>query len=196
LDNQDLYRLNQWSKSELVLIGGSAGSFQIISELLKRLPATVHSCWIIIMHRGKSYIDIEKVFTGHFNTVKEIADKDRIQPGVIYIAPADYHVLLESDGGISLDVSEHVHYSRPSIDVTFESAAEVYGDKCAAILLSGANEDGAKGLSKLRKAGSLTICQSPTDAEIPIMPQAAINYNAAEFILTKKKILETLTQLI
>lgn len=121
---------------------------------------------------------------------KEITDKERIRPNTVYVAPANYHTLIEKDRCFGLDVSESVWYSKPSIDVTFESAAEVYKDRCAAILFSGANQDGAEGLLKLREAGALTIAQNPADAEMPQMPEAAININAAQYILNTSEILE------
>jgi len=122
--------------------------------------------------------------------VREICDKDPIKKNMIYIVPPNYHALIEKGNYFSLDVSESVWYSKPSIDVTFESALDVYTDKCAAILLSGANKDGADGLLKLRESGALTIVQHPNDAEMPEMPQAAIAINAAEYILTTEELLE------
>ena len=122
--------------------------------------------------------------------LKEISDKDPVQGNAIYIAPANYHTLIEKNGYFSLDVSEPVWYSKPSIDVTFESAADAYGRDCTAILFSGANQDGAEGLLRLRESGALTIVQNPEDAEMADMPNAAINISAAEFILRTKEIFE------
>ena len=149
---------------------------------------------IIILHRKKNFAsEIEKLFAGNSSVrIKEISDKEPIQLNTIYIAPANYHTLIEQTGTFSLDVSDEVWYSRPSIDVTFESAADVYKERCTAILFSGANQDGAQGLLKLRNSGSLTIVQDPDDAEIADMPQAAVNINAAEYILTADEIFELL----
>ena len=124
--------------------------------------------------------------------VREVNDKDEILKNTIYLAPPNYHTLIEKGGYFSLDVSDSLWYSKPAIDVTFESAADSYGNRCTAVLLSGANVDGAAGLLKLKLAGSLTIAQHPDDAEMPEMPQAAINLNAAECVLTANQILDLL----
>ncbi len=146
------------------------------------------------MHRKRNFVsEVEKLFAQNSRmSLHEIDDKDKINRGTIYIAPANYHVLIEASGNFALDVSDAVWYSKPSIDITFESAAEAYGDKCMAILLSGANQDGAEGLLKLRNAGSLTIVQHPKDAEMPEMPTQALNLNAADYVLRTSEILELL----
>jgi two-component system chemotaxis response regulator CheB len=122
-------------------------------------------------------------------SLREVSDKDVIHKNTIYIAPANYHTLIESKTSFGLDVSEAVWYSKPSIDVSFECAAEVFKSKCTAVLFSGANEDGARGLLSLRSNGALTIVQDPEEAEMPEMPQAAISLNAAEYILKTDDIL-------
>ncbi|MGE8377765.1 MAG: chemotaxis protein CheB, partial [Sphingobacterium sp.] len=109
--------------------------------------------------------------------------------------PAGYHLLIEPDYSFSLDISEPVQYSRPSIDVTFESAAEVYKENCTAILFSGANQDGAEGLLMIKKYGGSTFVQDPLDAEVPIMPKAAIELNAQDKILTIAEIKDYIMQL-
>ncbi len=149
---------------------------------------------IIIIHRRKNFSgDIENLFVENSSLpLKEITDKDLIKPNWVYIAPANYHTLIEKGGYFSLDVSEPVMYSKPSIDVTFESAAEVFGKRCSAILFSGANPDGARGMLKLRETGALTIAQNPDEAEMPEMPRSAINLNAAGYVLRFTEILELL----
>ena len=102
-------------------------------------------------------------------------DKDPILPGMIYIAPADYHLLVENCTSFSLDYSEKVHYCRPSIDVTFESIAEFFGPSAIGVLLSGANADGAEGLYKMKKAGAFVVVQDPASAAVDYMPGQAIN---------------------
>lgn len=124
--------------------------------------------------------------------LREVCDKDAILNNTIYIAPANYHTLIENEKLFSLDVSESVWYSKPSIDVTFESAADIFKNQCTAILLSGANQDGAQGLLKLRNQGSLTIAQNPADAEMADMPRAALNINAAELLLDVEDIYQFL----
>lgn len=144
------------------------------------------------MHRKKNFFsEIEKLFADHSRIyLKEIEDKDELNKNTIYIAPANYHTLIEKGGYFSLDVSDPVWYSKPSIDVTFESAAEIYEGRCAAILLSGANQDGAEGLLKLRQSGSLTIAQDPAEAEMAEMPRSAIELDAAQYVLTTEDIIQ------
>jgi len=183
--------IRRWHNADVVLLGGSAGSFKIIFQLARNLTLQLNKTVIIIIHRKKNFFsEIEKLFTENIRILfKEISDKDKIYKNTVYIAPANYHVLIEKGGYFSLDVSDSVWYSKPSIDVSFESAAEIYKDRCVAILLSGANQDGAEGLLKLRNSGALTIVQDPGDAEMPQMPNAAININAAEYILTTTEII-------
>lgn len=184
----------RWSDTDIVLLGGSAGSFKLIFQIIKNLTNNFNRSVIIIIHRKKNFVsELEKLFGEHSKMpVREIHDKDKIETNTIYIAPANYHTLIEKSGHFALDVSENVWYSKPSIDVTFENAAEIFGNRCAAILFSGANADGADGLLKLRKAGALTIVQDPEDAEMPEMPQTAVNLNAANYVLKVSEILELL----
>src|SRR6476661_712311 len=159
-------------KKELLLIGGSAGSLEAILNLLPALQSEKHLAIVLVLHRrsGESLLSnllAEKLAW----PVKEAEEKESIHAGTVYIAPADYHLLVESNKTISLDYSEKVHYSRPSIDVTLESAAEVYGDSLVAILLSGANQDGTFGLQKVKEAGGYVIVQDPLDAAVSYMPQ-------------------------
>lgn len=146
------------------------------------------------MHRKKNFFsEIEKLFGENSRiSMKEISDKEAIKKNNIYIAPANYHTLIEKEKYFGLDVSDAVWYSKPSIDVTFESAAEVYKDRCTAVLLSGANQDGARGLLRLRDVGALTIVQNPEEAEMSQMPASAVEINAAEYILSTKAIFELL----
>ena len=184
----------RWHSSEILLMGGSAGSFKLLFKVIKFLPANLNKSVIIVMHRKRNFAsEIEDLFARNsLLELHEIQDKDKISKNIIYVAPPNYHVLIEADRHFALDVSEPVWFSKPSIDITFESAAEIYKDKCTAILLSGANQDGAAGLLKLRNAGSLTIAQDPADAELPEMPQEAININAVDYVLNAVEIIELL----
>lgn len=184
--------IKRWHTSELLLLGGSAGAFKPIFNAVQAFPANLNKAVLIILHRKKNFFsDIENLFAENTRMLlREVNDKDCINKQTIYIAPANYHTLIEKERCFGLDVSEAVWYSKPSIDVSFESAAEVYKDRCTAVLFSGANQDGAEGLLKLRKSGSLTIVQDPTDAEMPDMPQAAINIDAAEHVLNLTEILQ------
>ena len=192
--NKDI--IQRWHSSELLLLGGSAGSFKPIFRIVKNLPSQLNKAAIIVIHRKKNFLsDIEKLFAGYTRMLmREITDKDVINNNTVYIVPANYHALIEKDRSFSLDVSEAVWYSKPSIDVTFESAAEMYGRRCTAVLFSGANQDGAAGLLKLRKAGALTIVQDPDEAEMEEMPRSAITIDAAEYVLNNKDIFDLLSE--
>jgi two-component system, chemotaxis family, protein-glutamate methylesterase/glutaminase len=187
--------ISRWQNSEVLLLGGSAGSFNIIFRIIRGLEPTVNKSVIVIIHRKKNFFsEVEKLFAENSRmSLKQITDKEIIRPNTVYIAPANYHTLIEKEKCFGLDVSESVWYSKPSIDVTFECAADVYKDRCTAILFSGANQDGADGLLTLRNCGALTIAQDPDEAEMPQMPQAAIDINAAEHILHTNEIFELLT---
>ncbi len=184
--------IDRWHNADILLLGGSAGSFKLIFEIIRNLPHGLNKAVLIVIHRKKNFFsEIEKLFAENSRILfKEISDKDKINTNTVYIAPANYHTLIEKEGHFSLDVSDAVWYSKPSIDVSFESAADVYRNRCAAVLLSGANQDGADGLLKLRNNGSLTIVQDPGDAEVSVMPNAAININAADYVLRTTEILE------
>jgi two-component system chemotaxis response regulator CheB len=190
--NEDIKK--RWQDSKVLLLGGSAGSFKLLFRAVKHLTPGLNKTVIIIIHRKKNFLsEIEKLFAENSRMyLREVGDKDSIDNNAIYIAPANYHTLIENETQFSLDVSDAVWYSKPSIDVTFESAADVFKNKCTAILLSGANQDGAAGLLKLRKQGSLTIVQDPADAEMADMPNAAINIKAADYILNTEEIFQLL----
>ena len=125
----------------------------------------------------------------HFNnkctlTIKEADDKEEIRPGFLYFAPPDYHLLIERDETFSLSIDARVNYSRPSIDVLFESAVYVWSSGLIGILLTGANNDGAHGMRLIKEHGGLTIAQDPATAEYPVMPKAAIDAAAVDKILS------------
>jgi two-component system, chemotaxis family, protein-glutamate methylesterase/glutaminase len=186
--------LKRWRHSEVLLLGGSAGSFKIMFRIIKELKPSLNKAVIIIIHRKRNFLsEIEKLFAENSRMhLREIVDKDKIEKDTIFIAPANYHTLIENGGYFALDVSDALWFSKPSIDITFESAADIYKDRCTAILFSGANQDGAAGLLKLKNAGSLTIVQNPADAEMPEMPTMAIGINAASYVLRNGEIFELL----
>ena len=184
----------QWAQSRVLLLGGSAGSFKLLFKLVKLLPKNLGKTVIIVIHRKKNFFsEIEKLFAENSRMLlAEISDKEPVRINTIYIAPPNYHTLIENEGFFSLDVSEPVWYSKPSIDVTFESVAEVYKQQVTAVLFSGANQDGAEGLLKLRQKGALTIAQDPQEAEMSEMPQSAIDIHAAQYVLRTDEIFELL----
>lgn len=162
-------------KTGILLIGGSAGSLKVIFELLPQLDETLGFPIIVVVHR-KAAPDshLESVFKKHSKLKTfEIEDKMSLEDNTIYLAPGDYHVLVETPKELALDYSEKLHYSRPSIDVTFQSAAEVFGKKTVALLLSGANYDGVQGLKYVKSAGGTVLVQDPDTAEVDLMPREA-----------------------
>lgn len=176
---------------KMLLFGGSAGSLEVLMQILPKLKPISNFAIVIILHR-KSAEDTTLENLVAMKTpipVAKIDDKERLQPGTIFIAPSDYHLLFEKTGHISLDVSEKVHYSRPSIDVSFESAAIAFGSKCTAILLSGANADGTEGLKMIQKAGGTAIVQNPETAVMPYMPQSAISAMTPDHVFDITEIL-------
>lgn len=131
---------------------------------------------LIVIHRQKnldSRLD-EVLRYSTMLTIKEAEDKETLQNGFIYLAPGDYHMLLEQDDTIKLSKSERVNFSRPSIDVTFNSVAQLYKENTTGIILTGANEDGAYGLGTISSKGGKTIVQRPDEAQISVMPQSAL----------------------
>ena len=171
---------------KIVVIGGSAGSLEVLFRLLPQLRADLSVSIIIVLHRrssGDSTLP-DLLATKTMLPLHEVEDKDTILPGHIYLAPSDYHLLIEKDQTFSLDYSEKINFSRPSLDVTFESVADIYGIAVAGIILSGANEDGTKGLQAIKNAGGIIIAQQPGTAQMPLMPQHAIAYLGIDLIFT------------
>jgi two-component system, chemotaxis family, protein-glutamate methylesterase/glutaminase len=183
------------NKYELLIIGGSAGSLEVILEVLPSLRHDLDYAILLVLHRRSG----DSLLTGLLSDktsleVKEAEEKEAITPGVIYIAPANYHLLVEKDKTLSLDYSEKIHYSRPAIDASYETAAEAYGPLLIGVLLSGANADGAEGLLKIKQAGGLTIVQDPNEASVSYMPQQAIEKNAATKIVKTTQIIRLLNE--
>lgn len=169
--------MNKSEKKELVIIGGSAGSLSVLMQIIKLLPDDFILPLVIVIHRQRNVLsEFTKILIQTFKNKKiaEPDDKDPIDRGVIYVAPQNYHLLIEGDNTFSLDYSEAVKFSRPSIDVTFESAASVYKNRLTAILLSGANNDGTAGLKSVAENRGTVIAQTPETAEFPAMPGSAI----------------------
>lgn len=184
--------INIKKKCKLVLIGGSAGSLEVLSSILPKLNAIKTFAIVLILHR-KSGEDstLENLIT--LKTIiplEKVEDKVLLKSGFIYVAPSDYHLLFEKNKQLSLDVSEKVNYSRPSIDVSFESAAVAFKSKCIAILLSGANSDGTEGLRSIQKAGGKVILQNPDNAIMPFMPQSALSTLTPDYVFDVPELLE------
>ncbi len=182
---------------DIVTIGGSSGSLDAVLKIFAFLKDDFKTPVIIVMHRGSEADDsLIKLLSSRTKLmVKEADEKDSIKEGYVYIAPPDYHLLVEEDKTLALDASDKVQYSRPSIDVTFESVAAVYKDKALAILLSGANADGTHGLGCIKKRNGQVIIQDPADAIVSFMPLNAANAVKADGILTWDGIADLLNSL-
>lgn len=183
---------------KIIAIGGSAGSLDMVLKIIAALPSNTQSVIIIILHRKTTTDSILPDLLSSKTTlpVKEVEDKEPIQPGTIYIAPPDYHLLIEDRETFSLDSSEKVQYSRPSIDVTFESIALCFGADVTGILLSGANADGAEGLACIKAAGGYTIVQDPASADVGYMPQQAIDLGVVDSVLSASAIVEEIRKVL
>jgi two-component system chemotaxis response regulator CheB len=189
---------NRMNPFKLILIGGSAGSLEIILNIISELPINKSYTCVIIVHRKSSSESIlQDLFSGKTSLpVKEVEDKETIVPGTIYLAPADYHLLFENTTTFSLDASEKIHFSRPSIDVSFESASQAFADLTVAILLSGANADGAKGLQKIEASGGLVVIQDPETAEVGYMPAQGLKLVQSAVVLPGDQIGKYLCNLL
>lgn len=196
MEYRETMEKDQVKPIKVVLIGGSAGGLEALLQILPGLRSIPYAL-VIVLHRqaGDDQL-LEQLLTSKLSLpVDDTEDKVSLEPGRIYVAPADYHLLFEKDGRLSLDVSDKVNFSRPSIDVAFESAAEAYGSLVAGILLSGANADGTAGLNAIKSVGGLTVVQAPSEAVMPIMPEHAIANMNPDLVLKNSEIAEWLRNL-
>ncbi|CAA7197554.1 chemotaxis protein CheB [Chryseobacterium potabilaquae] len=163
------------SNIELIIIGGSAGSLQVILEMIKKLTPQIHFFIVVVIHRKAPSNNVLLNLLKQVSSIDvvEVEDKTEIQNNKLYIVPADYHLLFENKKMMSLDSSEKMNYSRPSIDVTFKSAAEIYGENLIGVLLSGANADGVEGLEYIKRNNGKVWVQDPVTAEVMYMPKQA-----------------------
>jgi two-component system chemotaxis response regulator CheB len=161
---------------EAIVIGASAGALEALSTVLPALPAAYPLPVLVVIHvpADRNGLMVELLRTKCQVRVCEAEDKEPILPGTVYLAPPDYHLLVERDRRISLSSEEAVNYSRPSIDVLFESAAQVYRDRLVGVILTGANSDGAAGLQTVESGGGLALVQRPESAYSAAMPRAAL----------------------
>ena len=170
---------------ELVVVGASWGGLHAVGRLLEALPDELDVPIAVAQHRGSDARTtslaglLESAST---RTVRDVTDKEPIERGVVYLAPPDYHLLVER-GHFALSTEPRVNYARPSVDVLFESAADAYGPALIGIVLTGANEDGAAGLARIKEAGGVAIVQDPETAERGRMPQAAIEATHVDVVL-------------
>jgi len=180
-----------------IVIGGSAGSFQGITKILSQVPDDFPLPIIMCLHRLKHVRNgfIEALSIKSIKDVIEPYDKESIKRGKVYLAPANYHLSVELGHYFSLSTEEMVNNSRPSIDITLETASFTYKNKLIGILLSGANKDGAKGMKKIKDNGGFTVVQDPADCMIDTMPTAALAITKIDYTLSIDNIVQLLFEI-
>lgn len=182
---------------EAIVVGGSAGSIEALAVLLPALPARQRAAVFIALHLPR---DRPSLLCDIFQPrcalpLREAQDKEPVEAGTVYFAPPDYHLLVDAGPRLALSVDDPVHFSRPSIDVLFESAADAYAGRLLAILLSGANHDGAQGIAAVQAAGGTTIVQDPESAPMSTMPEAALQLCTPDHVLPPQRIADWLAAL-
>lgn len=184
-------------KTELIVIGGSAGSLQVILEMLRNLKENLDFSIMLILHRKAQAESILPKLLQQFSDhdVIEIEDKTEIENNKIYIVPSDYHLLFENKYTVSLDSSEKMNYSRPSIDVTFRSAAEIFGQNVIGVLLSGANSDGVEGLKYIKRNEGKVWIQDPETADVDYMPRQALQNVEYDLIIARDDLANQINKL-
>jgi two-component system chemotaxis response regulator CheB len=171
---------------EAILVGASAGGVEALLKVFGQLPKGFGVPILVVLHLpDERDSQLAHIFSHRLAVpVEEARDKQCIVPGTLYVAPAGYHLSVEADRSLSLSLEEPVHHSRPSIDVLFESAADAYGPSLLAVVLTGANGDGAKGLARVSELGGITVVQDPDEAQVSTMPEAALALHEPDHILT------------
>ena len=182
---------------EAVVIGASAGGVNALMQVLPALPRGYRLPIVVVLHvRSGRHNQLVDVFQQRVQLpVREAGDKEDIIPGTLYFAPAGYHLLLENERSFSLSCDAPLHFARPAIDITMESAADVYGATLAGMLLTGANDDGAEGMAAIGRAGGLTVVQDPEEANVGVMPLEAIRVRPPDLVLPLEQIKQLLLML-
>jgi len=180
-----------------VIIGGSAGSFQVVTRILNSLPKSFPLPVLLCLHRLKHVRSgfVEALSLKSNIPVEEPYDKVMVWPGKAYLAPANYHMYIELANRIALSTEDTINHSRPSIDLSFVTAANAYREKLIGIILSGANKDGALGLKRVHDNGGVAIVQDPADCEVKTMTQAALQLTQVDFVYTTDQIINFLIKL-
>ncbi len=186
------------ARFDALVIGGSAGSIEALSVLLPALPADLRASVFIVLHLPRERPSLLcDIFQPRCAVpLREAQDKEPVEPGTVYFAPPDYHLLVDAGPSMALSVDDPVHFSRPSIDVLFESAADVYGPQLLAVLLSGANQDGADGMAAVQRAGGVTVVQHPSSAQMTAMPEAALALLEPDHVLPPAQIASLINPLL
>ncbi|SDT21017.1 two-component system, chemotaxis family, response regulator CheB [Pseudomonas asplenii] len=195
--NQQTPEFNQRQRLEAIAVGASAGGVEALLTVFSELPNGFSLPVIAVLHLPEERQSrLAEVFSHRLSMpVKEAADKESISPGSFYFAAPGYHLSVERDRSFSFSCEARVHHSRPSIDYLFESAADAYGSSLLAILLTGANQDGAQGLAQVKALGGLTVVQDPREARIATMPEAALALHVPDYILPLRGIGRLLVEL-
>lgn len=180
-----------------VIIGGTAGSFQVITRILSSISKDFPMPLLLCLHRLKHIRSgfVEALSLKSNIPIEEPYDKDTLKPGKAYLAPANYHMYVELANRVALSTEETVNHSRPSIDLSFITAANAYREKLIGIILSGANKDGALGLKKVRDNGGVTIVQDPNECEVKTMTQSALQLTKVDFVYSTDQIISYLKKL-
>ena len=188
----------QNTQYKAVVIGGSAGSFQVVSKILANISPDFKLPIILCMHRLKHIRNgfVEALMIKSKKNIVEPEDKEPLKRDLVYLASSNYHLILENNHCFALSTEEMVNNSRPSIDITIDSVSQVFKEKTIGILLSGANKDGARGMKRLKKRGGLTIVQDPEECTIATMPNAALALNCVDKTLKTDEIILFLNSLI
>lgn len=183
---------------EAIVIGSSAGGIKALSSVLSALPSDFALPILIVQHvhpHSDSYL-VNILGTKCALTVKQADEKEVITNGVVYLAPPNYHLLIEEDRSLSLSIEPPVSFARPSVDVLFETASYTYQNRLIGIILTGANHDGNEGVKKIKQAGGYVIVQDPATAEADAMPKAAIATACVDKVLPLEQIGPYLLQLV
>lgn len=190
--------MNQQRCFKAVVIGASAGGLKALRKVLGALPEEFPLPILIVQHlHPDSGSYLVKILNDHCALhVKQAEEKEKVQPGIVYVAPPNYHLLLEEDFSLSLTVDARVNFSRPSVDVLFETAVYAYRDCLIGIILTGANSDGSKGALRIKQHGGYLIVQDPASAEAPSMPETTIELTQVDKILPLEQIGPYLLQLV
>ena len=181
---------------EAIVVGCSQGSFHALQTLLSGLDRRLTQTLLICCHTSGDVAALCDLLASHSTLpIAEARERQLAIGGTVHMAPAGYHLLVENDRRFALSVDEHVRYSRPSIDVMFGSATDVYGAGLIGVVLTGANSDGAEGLARIRRRGGVAVVQTPEGAEAPAMPQAALEKAGADYCVPLEQIAPLLNRL-
>ena len=183
---------------QAIAVGSSAGGLRALTRILRELPSSLSVPLLVVQHVGRAGTGRSAKLLDERSSlrVKLAEDKEPIAVGTVYVAPPDYHLLVEPDRTLALSVDEPVHHCRPSVDVLFESAADAYGSGLVGVVLTGANRDGAAGLRAIKQRGGYAIVEDPATAEARAMPAAAIDATDVDRVLPVDYIGELLCRIV